>query len=332
MTRRPHRKILRAFVNFTALTVGISAGIAQLANLSDGLGQWLLTAVGIGCLLFLVVRFSLHYYVRRAGQLEDEAERANRRAVTVELGHRRYADAVDRIIDQEGLIYTESLHLIITIGVDDAGDAVEEQRQTTPLPRVTQRAIRPIVPDGSGALIRLEDISFRATLHPSITGNITSLPLPSHRGPRVWLVFDPGRRNPFDWKVTYQPAGLWRPLRQDGFDHLVWTDRLPADNGGRSGLSDLRVEFRFPYVDGPPPHVEELRSVGEFQPARRTERDDGSAEHWVVEWRDPRPAGRRYEWRLAQAPNRTGTDPAALAHPRLPEQGRRSWSRVLRGW
>lgn len=330
MTRRPKGKILRAFVNFTALMVGISAGIAQLASFSDGLGQWVLTAVGISCLLFLIVRFSLHYYVRRAGQLQDEADLANQRAATVELGHQRYADAIDRIIDQEGLIYTESLLLIVTIGMDDAGDKIEERRHTVPRPRVTQRAIRPIVPDGSATLTRLEDINFSATLHATITGNITPLPLPSHSRPRVWLVFDPGLKNPFEWNVTYHPAGLWRPLRRAGFDHLVWTDRLPADNGGGSVLSDLRVEFRFPDVDGRPPHVEELHNFGEFQAARAHRQGDGSVDRWwVVAWRDSQPSGRRYEWRLAQAPRPTGAD-VALNAPTVPDQRRRRWPRLTR--
>jgi hypothetical protein len=330
MISRFQGKILRAFVNFTALAVGISAGIAQLADFSDGVGRWVLTAVGIGCLLFLVVRFSLHYYVRRAGQLKEEVDRVNQRAATVELRHQRYADAIDRIIDQEGLIYTESLHLVVTIGTDDAGDAIEERRRTTPRPRVTQRAIRPIVPDGSAALVRLEDICLSATLHTAVTGNITPLPLPSHRGPRVWLVFDPGLKSPFDWNVTYHPAGLWRPLREHGFDHLVWTDRLPADNGGGSVLDDLRVEFRFPDVDGRPPHVEELHNFGEFRPIRQITRDDGKVDHWVVEWRDAQPSGRRYEWRLAQAVRRPGTDATASPQPKVPDQRRRLWPRFAR--
>jgi hypothetical protein len=42
-----------------------------------------------------------------------------------------------------------------------------------------------------------------------------------------------------------RPLGA-APARR--FDHLVWTDRLPADSNGGSVLSDLLVNFVFPYV------------------------------------------------------------------------------------
>jgi hypothetical protein len=323
MVKKPGR-VLPALVNFTALTVGITAGVAQLADFSDGVGQILLTVVGIACLLFLVVRFTLLYYVRRAAQLQLDADKASRRATTLEVGHQRYVDAIARIIDQEGMIYTERLVLTVTIGTDDAGDRIEESRHTTPNPRVTQRAIFPIVSDSSDRLVSLEEIDFKAALT-GIAGTITSLPLTRNHRPRVWLVFDPGRTEPFHWVVTYRPAGLWTPLRHEGFDRLVWTDRLPADSGGSSVLSDLVVKFVFPDTDGNAPHVTELRSFGEFQQPRRL---DGGA-GWLVEWHDATPAGRRYEWRLAQTPH-PGDKAVTAEQPVVPAQRRRFWSRLGR--
>jgi hypothetical protein len=128
MTKR-RRTILRAFVNYTVAVVGSAAGVAQLAGFSEGIGRWILTAVAVSCLLFLVVRFTLLYYVRRDEQLQVEVDKANQRTATLEVGHQRYVDAIDRIIDQEGLIYRESLVLTVTIGVDDAGDKIEECRK-----------------------------------------------------------------------------------------------------------------------------------------------------------------------------------------------------------
>jgi hypothetical protein len=324
MATRPRGKTLRALVNFAALTIGIGAGVAQLAGFSDGLGQLVLTVVGISCLLFLVVRFTLLYYVRRAGQLQAEIDKANQRTETLEVGHHRYVDAVNRIIDQEGLIYTERLTLTITIGTDDTGDRVEECRHTTPNPRVTNRAIRPIVPDDVDRLVSLEEIGFKATLA-EIAGSITALPLTRNHRPRVWLVFDPGLTAPFDWVITYSPAGLWAPLRRNGFDHLVWTDRLPADSGNSSVLSDLVVKIVFPDVDGKPPHVAELHSFGDFQPPERL---DGGA-GWLITWRDAQPSGRRYEWRLAQTPRVGGPD-ATITPAAVPSQRRRFWPRIVR--
>ncbi|BCJ50515.1 hypothetical protein Asp14428_19900 [Actinoplanes sp. NBRC 14428] len=318
---KPRRTILRAFVNYTVGVVGTAAGVAQLAGFSEGLGRWILTAVAVSCLLFLIVRFTLLYYVRRVEQLRVEVDKANQRSATLEVGHQRYVDAIDRIIDQEGLIYRESLVLTVTIGADDAGDKIEECRRTTPSPRVTQRAIRPIVPDDGDRFVSLEEIEFDAVLS-RIAGSITPLPLTRNHQPRVWLVFDPGLTEPFDWVVTYRPAGLWAPLRREGFDHLVWTDRLPADSNGGSVLTDLKVNFVFPYVEGkPPPVVTELRSFGEFKQARRLDGKTG----WVIEWQDRRPAGRRYEWRLAQAPRTNGSG-AANASPAVPAQRHRFWN------
>ncbi|GAA2595340.1 hypothetical protein GCM10010435_87950 [Winogradskya consettensis] len=289
-------KNVQGFVNFTALAVGLAAGVAQLAGFSNGLGRLILTMVGIACLLFLVVRFTLFYYVRRGGQLKRELEEANQRMATLQVGHQHYVDAIDRIIDQEGPIYTEALELAVTIGADATGDTIVERRRTTPRPRVTQRAIRPVVPSETERITSLEDLEFSCGLDGDAAGNISVLPLPRNHRPRAWLVFDPGLTEQFEWMIRYRPAGLWDPLRAHGFDYLIWNDRLPAGNGDRSILSELTVKFYFP--DGPrSPSVVERRGFGSALPPQRL--DD--AKGWQITWHDPAPAGRRYEWDLTQS-------------------------------
>ena len=302
------QRVFRGFVSFAALIIGVGAGIAQLAGFSDGLGRVVLTIVGISCLLFLIVRFSLLYYVKRGGQLRRELAEANQRMVTLQVGHQRYVDAIDRIIDQEGPIYEESLELTVTIGADDDGDTVLEHRRTVPKPRVTQRAIRPIVPDTGERFLGVDDIELDCALA-DIAGNITVLQLAKNHRPRVWLVFDPGLTEPFDWTIGYRPRALWAPLRKDGFDYLAWNDRLPAGTSGRSVLTELVVKFLFPDGDRAP-SVVERHSFGELSPPRHLSAGKG----WQIVFRDPTPAGRRYEWDVAQAvrpPVQRAAPPAA---------------------
>jgi len=199
--------------------------------------------------------------------------------------------------------------LTVTIGADDEGDTIVEHRHTIPKPRVTQRAIRPIVPDGK-RILGMADIDFDSTLA-DIAGNITMLLLAKIHRPRVWLVFDPGLTEPFDWTIRYRPSGLWAPLRRKGFDHLAWTDRLPAGDGGNSVLTELVVKFLFPDGDRSPTVVER-HGFGVCSAPQHLSAGEG----WQIVWRDPHPAGRRYEWDVAQAvrppAQRTTSPPAAL--------------------
>jgi hypothetical protein len=308
MPNRPSsRKLFRGFLEFLALLVGVAAGVAQLAGFSTGLSRIVLIGVSASCILFVIVRVLLAYYVKRVKALEREnvrlhaeaeeriakvQEEASQRIATLEVGHQAYVEAIDRIIDQEGPIYSETLELTVTIGTTDAEDTIVERRRTIPKPRVTQRAIRPVVPNDD-RLVALGDIDFGSTLA-NVTGTITVLPLTATSRPRAWLVFDPGLTEPFEWEIRYRPVGIWAPLRKAGFDYLVWNDRLPAGNGGNSVLTELVAKFVFP--GGGPPSVQELHGFGDTSPPERINGGDG----WLVEWRDPRPAGRRYEWDLAQ--------------------------------
>jgi hypothetical protein len=322
------KKPFQGFLTYVAFIVGVVSGIAQLADFSHGLGQMLLTAVGISCLLFLIVRITLSYYVRLGGQRRRELAEAKRLIDTLQVGHQRYVDAIDRIIDQEGPIYAESLEITVTVGIDDDGDTIVERRRTTPKPRVTQRAIRPIVPnDGVDRIVTLDDLDLSYSLQDptgdrvysltDIAGGITTLPIGRNGKPRAWLVFDPGLTEPFDWMLHYRPAGLWKPLRRDGSDWLKWNDRLPAGAQSNSVLTDLVVKFVFPAGERQPT-VSELHGFGTVSaPARR----DGGG--WVITWQDPRPQGRTYEWNLAQGrpPDRAATPAPRAGEKQRPRAG-----------
>ncbi|MCY1142761.1 hypothetical protein OWR29_32605 [Actinoplanes sp. Pm04-4] len=281
------RKLLQEFIGFVALVVGLGSGVAQLYGWPTGVGRFILAGLGSACLLYLIIRYSLLRYVRVGGKLRQEL-------AAQQIAHQRYVEAIDRIIDQEGPIYAESLELTVTIGADDDGDTILERRRTTPKPRVTQRAIRPIVPYGNDRIIGLDDIGLKWALDRP-NGGITPLPLRPTEKPRVWLVFDPGLTEPFTWQISYCSRGLWAPLRKRGYDHLVWNDRLPAGNGDNSVLSELTVRFVFPKSDKAP-SVEELHRFGRI--GSPEVREGGG---WVIVWTDPSPEGRRYEWNLAQA-------------------------------
>jgi hypothetical protein len=90
-------------------------------------------------------------------------------------------------------------------------------------------------------------------------------------------------------------------LRKQGFDYLIWNDRLPAGNGGNSVLDELVVKFVFP-ESGKMPSVVERHGFGEFEAPKRPSNGEG----WLIVWHDPAPAGRRYEWDLAQTTSAMG--------------------------
>lgn len=225
-------------------------------------------------------------------EMEQVRQDTRQELAAQQVAHQSYVEAINRIIDQEGPIYAESLELTVVIGTGDDGDTVVERRVTTPLPRVIQRAIRPIVPEGNDRIVGLDDIGLHCKIE-TISGTITPRPLVSTGKPRVWLVFEPGLTETFTWQISYNSRGLWAPLRARGSDYLIWNDRLPAGNGAKSVLSELTVRFVFPASDKAPT-VHERHGFGR---ANAAEPREGG---WLIVWVDPEPAGRRYEWDLAQ--------------------------------
>ncbi|HEX8630241.1 MAG TPA: hypothetical protein VF755_18950 [Catenuloplanes sp.] len=289
------KALFRSFINFAALVIGLGSGVAELAGFSTGVARAALAGIGVACGLFLGVRFWLLCHLTKNEELKRELAEANRQLTDQRAGHQLYVDAIEHILDRETPLYQEKLEVTITIGVDDTTDTIVERRQTTPHRRVMHRGIRPIVPVDGQRVVRMDDIGFTATI-PDGPGRITRFALVERtQYLRVWLVFESGLTAPVRWKVEYRPRGLWAPLRQRGWDHLAWNDRLPTGNGGASALTDLRFRFVFPN-SARPPRLVELHDLGRRSAARRIEGTD----QWLIEWRDAQPAGRRYEWDLSQ--------------------------------
>ncbi|MFC7527890.1 hypothetical protein [Actinoplanes sp. GCM10030250] len=275
------------------MLIGLASGVAQLGGIPTRTAQRFLTAVFLACLLYFVVRLWQLAFVVKIRQLKADLLEATKALALQRAGHQHYLDAIQRMSDREKPLFSETLEVLVTVGDDDESDRIVEKRMTTPEPLVTHRTMRPIVPTDTDRLVRLDEISFKA-LRP-VAGTITALPLEQTRLLRLWLIFDPAMTSPTEWQVEYRPRGLWRPLRERGWDQLVWDDRLPAAGGTPSAFTRFVVTFSFPDSDQPP-SVKERQGHGRISEPQRDPRG-----RWEVVWRDEEPAGRRYVWDLTQA-------------------------------
>lgn len=286
--------LFRGTLNVSVVLIGLASGVAQLAEIPTRTAQWALTAIFLACLLYFVVRLWQLAFVVRIRDLTADLQDTTKMLALQQAGHQHYLDAIQRISDREKPLFTETLEVLVTVGDDDESDRIVEKRITTPEPLVTHRTMRPIVPTDTDRLARLHDISFQ-TVRP-VGGTITVLPLEEARLLRVWLIFDPAMTTRTEWQVEYRPVGLWRPLRERGWDQVIWDDRLPTVSGTPSAFTRFQVTFSFPDSDQPP-SVKERAGYGRMgDPAR------DSRGRWEVVWRDEKPAGRRYVWDLTQAP------------------------------
>ncbi|GAA4593121.1 hypothetical protein BJY16_000859 [Actinoplanes octamycinicus] len=285
--------MFRGTLNVLIVLVGLASGVAQLAEVPARAAQWALTAVFLACLLYFVIRLWQIAFVLKIRQLRAELLEATKALALQRAGHQHYLDAIQRISDREKPLFQETLEVIVAVGDDDASDRIVEKRTTTPEPLVTHRTMRPIVPTDTDRLNRLDAIDFKAVR--PVGGTITPLPLEQTRLLRLWLIFDPAMTTPTEWEVEYRPRGLWRPLRERGWDQLVWDDRLPTASGTPSAFTRFVVTFTFPDSDQPP-SVKERQGYGAIsEPVR------DHLGRWEVVWRDEKPAGRRYVWDLTQA-------------------------------
>jgi hypothetical protein len=275
------------------IIIGVVSGVAQLADFPTGFARVLLLAVFLACLLYLVVRVWQSYFVEKVRELREQLASEADKLTLAQSGHHRYLDAIERISDREKPLFSETLEVTVWVGVDDDTDRVVEKRVTTPEPLVTHRTMRPIVPNYLEQIVRLEEIGFQAQ---RAGGRITSLPLREQISKlRVWLVFDPALSTATEWEVEYHPKGLWKPLRDRGWDQLGWDDRLPTANGTPSAFTSFTVRFKFPDSDQPP-SVKERQGYGELTEPKRD-----AFKMWEITWCDERPAGRHYVWDLTQA-------------------------------
>jgi hypothetical protein len=275
------------------LVIGVASGVAQLAVFPAGVARVVLLAVALGSLLYFVILLWQHYFVAEVRRLRDQVSKEAGKLTLAQEGHQRYLDAIERISEREKPLFSETLEVTVWIGTDDASDRIVEKRTTTPDPLVTHRTMRPIIPTDDDRVVRLEEIDFRVQ---RAGGGITSLPLREQiRMTRVWLVFDPALTTRTEWEVEYHPKGLWRPLREQGWDKLGWDDRLPTANGTPSAFTAFTVIFKFPRSDQPP-SVKERQGYGDLSEPREDERG-----MWEVVWCDRRPAGHHYVWDLTHA-------------------------------
>lgn len=284
---------------FWTAVLGAVAAVAQLGVFSPRVSRTLLYAVVLSALGHLAVWLWQFYYVQRVRQLRGELTRTAQALTDAEISHQHYVRAIERITDREKPLFSETLEVTVVVGSDDASDRIIEKRVTTPEPLVTNRTMRPIAPTDDERIVRLNGIEF--TARRSDGGEITTLPLREQINKlRVWLVFDPALSVETEWSVEYRPRGLWRPLRERGWDKLAWDDRLLKVNGTTSAFSRFVVVFRFPASDQAP-GVLERQGLGELEDPKQA--TDGT---WTVVWCDAEPAGRYYVWDLTRPPNALG--------------------------
>ncbi|WP_122981225.1 hypothetical protein [Actinoplanes teichomyceticus] len=292
-TPSKYQTVFRGTLNVLVVLIGLASGVAQLVEIPDRAAQWTLTASFLACLLYFVIRFWQIAFVLKIRQLRTELQEATKALALQRAGHQHYLDAIQRISDREKPLFQETLEVIVTVGDDDDSDRIVEKRVTTPEPLVTHRTMRPIIPTDDDRIARLDEIAFKARRQ--TTGTITALPLEQTRLLRVWMIFDPAMTTPTEWQVEYRPLGLWRPLRERGWDQLIWEDRLPTASGTPSAFTRFVVTFAFPQNDQPP-SVKERQGYGAL-----SEPVQDPSGRWEVIWRDEKPAGRRYVWDLTQA-------------------------------
>ena len=284
------KPVVLAFV-FSSGLLGVTASIAQLGEFPKPVARALLIAVCLTGLLYFVHKVWQLYVVEvreLRGQLDREAEKLTH----ARSAHQRCLEAIERISDREKPLFSETLVVIVVIGADDDTDLIIEKRVTTPGPLVTNRTMRPIVPTYGERIASLDTVGF--TVHRD-DGEITVLPLREQINRlKVWLVFDPAMSTRTEWRVEYRPRGLWRPLRERGFDVLGWDDRLQTTNGTPSAFTSFTAVFKFPASDQQP-SVHERHDHGRLtRPKHQSDRT------WEVVWRDDHPAGRRYDWDITQ--------------------------------
>ncbi|OHV40776.1 MULTISPECIES: hypothetical protein [Pseudofrankia] len=262
-------------------TIGTS--VAGLSGWTGGAAQVVLRAIAAvsgSYFLWLLLRY---FRLTRSG---------TRASLSKEL-RQLEGDIVDTI-SRQAEANEEKVHVQLTIGLDDSGDRVDETVEVDPNPQLVARMIRPITTFGSKPPKELSDFAFDARVDDSANGpaQVRSTALEIKGQLYVWLIFKPTLTKPVTWHCSYTQRALWADLRKSGHDRLVWNDDMPAN--GRSPMTDFHVSFAFK-DPGFRPNVREKNSFGVCSAPRRE--NDGS---WVIDWQDPSPQGRRYEWEITR--------------------------------
>lgn len=278
---------------FTVPLLGLVADVTSLGVFPTQVARFLLIAVALGGLLYLSLMAWQLYYVEKVRELREQLAEQAEQLTHARSAHQLRLGAIERMMDREKqLRFSETLELTVHIGESDDDDLIVEKRVTTPDQPATGTTLRPIVPTFGDQVASAEAIGF--TVHRG-DGQITYIPLREQINQlKVLLVFDPAMTTETPWKVEYRPKGLWRPLRERGFDQLGWDDRL-LTNGSPSAFTRFTAVFRFP--PGEQPSVKERHGHG-----HSTEPEENPDGTWEVVWCDEHPAGRRYDWDITQPP------------------------------
>ena len=260
-------------------TVGTS--VSSLGNLTDGTTQVVLRIIaGLSSCYAMYLLIDWYRIVRRS----DRVSAAD------------YARDIEDVVTRQAAPNEEKVLVEIIVGRDDNEDFVKEEVQVEPNPQVVHRLIRPIMPDHWKMPRRLTDIDFECMVDDSDDGPVLvrRRPMRTRDYLQIWLIFVPTLTKATTWRFQYRPKGLWRRLRTTGEDRLVWHDTMPSH--GRSPLVDFRI--RFVFTDNHfKPRVSERNNFGVVTPLGQR-----GAGEWVIEWHDPSPHGRRYEWTIARTP------------------------------
>ncbi|MBE3201253.1 hypothetical protein IHE48_09670 [Frankia sp. CH37] len=257
----------------------VGGGVSSLAGLTAGTAQIVLRAITALLTLYLVYTFSNYYRISR---VKDSTSTED------------VICDIEDVVTRQAAPHDEVVHVRITIGRTKDDDRVEEEVHVTPNSQVVNRLIRPIMPYHWRRPDRLRDIEFDCSVDESDDGQVLvrARPMLHQEYLQIWLIFTPTLTKPTVWRFWYRPRGLWNELREKDRDRLVWNDIMPSN--GRSPLTDFTITFVFA-DPGFKPGVTERNGYGTVKGPDRSETGE-----WVVEWRDPSPQGRRYEWTITR--------------------------------
>lgn len=279
------RRLLTPFL-FISGAVGLASGYFGIVQAGQT-GDIVLRVIAAIALLFFLGRLTqfllldkVKHLRRGYRQLQDERD--------------SYRGAIERLIDRQTMQYKESLEITVIIGTDDAGDKIIEKHVTTPTPSVIYRSMRPITPRNQLRPTDLKQLQLDAKSAPDNGDRgigLTVLPIESSQGVRVLILFEPAVHEPFSWILTYNPKGLWKPLRDSRVDYLAWDAR---SHTGNSETAFRRVVVRFVFPEGVTDMtVSERHNIGSID--RMPNTDLGPC----LVWTDDSPRGVRYEWDIS---------------------------------
>lgn len=280
MVSEGNREFWQHYRELVTFAFTVAAGAASLGGWDPSTARLVLRILAVASGVYLVFRLGRVHEISRIVDMKGR-------------GMSRYLEAIVRVCDRQTPLYEEEVYLNLVIGTNDDEDEVIQEFSTKPTPQLVQRLVRPITPFHQKGRPQFADMSFRCEVEAGDDGDTraTILPIDMGKSPwRVWLIFEPAIAALTKWRLSYRPKGLWRPLRSEHRDTLVWNDRVGHD--GNSPMTDFRVRFTF--LDRNfRPRVVEQNNLGMSTPASR-----GPDGEWIIDWHDSNPRGHRYTWEI----------------------------------